>query len=59
MGTFYYYRLGWSASPNLGWHIWTYMRENRVDLPYLFLHPGLSIVTNLAHPEEIFKKIKR
>ena len=35
-----------------------YMREKRVDSPYLFLHPSFSIVASLAHPEEIFKKTK-
>ena len=35
-----------------------YMRENRVDSPYLFLHPGFSIVASLAHTEEFFKKTK-
>ena len=35
------------------------MRENRVDSPYLFLNPGFSIVTSLAHTEEFFKKTKR
>ena len=34
------------------------MRENRVDISYLFLHPSFSIVTSLAHTEEIFKKTK-
>ena len=34
------------------------MRENRVDSPYLFLHPGFSIVATLAHPKEMFKKTK-
>ena len=38
---------------------WTYMRENGVDSPYLFLHPGFSIVASLAHTEEFFKKTKR
>ena len=32
------------------------MRENGVDSPYLFLHPGFSIVTSLAHPEEMLKR---
>ena len=32
-----------------------YMRENRVDLPYWFLHLGFSIVASLAIPEEILK----
>ena len=36
-----------------------YMRENRVDSPYLFLRPEFSIVASLARPEEIFKKTKR
>ena len=36
-----------------------YMRENGADPPYLFLHPGFSIVASLAHPEEMFKKTKR
>ena len=35
------------------------MRENRVDLQYLFLHYGFSIVASLAHPEERKKKFKR
>ena len=35
------------------------MRENGVDSPYLFLHPGFSFVTSLAHTEEFFKKTKR
>ena len=35
------------------------MRENGVDLPYLFLHPGFNIVASLAHAEEFFKKTKR
>ena len=30
-----------------------------MDSPYLFLHPGFSIVANLAHPEEMLKKTKR
>ena len=34
-----------------------YMSENGVDSPYLFLHPGFSIVANLAHPE--IKKRKK
>ena len=34
------------------------MRENEVDSPYLFLHPGF-IVASLAHTEEFFKKTKR
>ena len=38
---------------------WTYLRENGVDLPYLFLHPGFSIVASLAHTEEFFKKTNR
>ena len=29
------------------------------DSPYLFLHPGFSIVASLAHIEEYFKKTKR
>ena len=35
------------------------MRENGVDSPYLFLHPGFSIFASLAHTEEFFKKTKR
>ena len=35
------------------------MREKGGDLPYLFLHPGVSIVASLAHTEEVFKKTKR
>ena len=38
---------------------WTNMRENGVDSPYLFLHPGFSFVASLAHTEEFFKKTKR
>ena len=38
---------------------WTYVRENRMDSPYLFLHPGFSIVASFAHTEEFFKKTKR
>ena len=34
------------------------MRENGVDSPYLFLHPGFSIVASLAHTEIFFKKTK-
>ena len=35
------------------------MRENGVDSPYLFLHPGFSIVPcRLAHTEIFFKKTK-
>ena len=30
-----------------------------MESPYLFLHPGFSIVANLAHTEEFFKKTKR
>ena len=36
-----------------------YMREKGVDSPYLFLHPGSSIVASLAHTEDFFKKTKR
>ena len=32
------------------------MRENGVDSPYLFLHPGFSIVASLAHTEIFLKK---
>ena len=35
------------------------MRENGVDSPYLFLHPGFSFVASLAHTKEFFKKTKR
>ena len=35
------------------------MRQNGVDSPYLFLHPGFSIDASLAHTEEFFKKTKR
>ena len=38
---------------------WTYMREKGGDSSYLFLHPGFSIVTSLAHTEDFFKKTKR
>ena len=31
---------------------WTYMRDKGVDLPYLFLHRGFSIVTSLAYPQK-------
>ena len=36
-----------------------YMRENGVDSPYLFIHPGFSFVASLAHTEEFFNKTKR
>ena len=29
---------------------WTYMRENGVNLLYLFLHHSVCIVASLAHP---------
>ena len=34
------------------------MRENGMDSPYLFLHPGFSIVASLAHTEKKFLKTK-
>ena len=34
------------------------MRENGVDSPYLFFHPGFNIVASLAHTEEFLKKTK-
>ena len=37
---------------------WTYMRQNGVDSPYLFLHPGFSIVASLAHTEEFLRKLE-
>ena len=33
------------------------MRENGVDSPYLFLHPGFSIVASLAHTEIFLRKL--
>ena len=35
---------------------WTYMRENRMDSPYLFLHWGFSIVASHEHPELMLEK---
>ena len=37
---------------------WTYMRENGVDSPYLFLHLGFSMVASLGHPELFVEKKK-
>ena len=34
------------------------MKENGVDSPYLFLHPGFSIVASLAHTKFLKKKTK-
>ena len=36
---------------------WTYMRENGVDSPYLFLHCVFSIDASPDHPEEKKKKM--
>ena len=35
---------------------WTYMRENRVDSPYLFLHWGFSMVASPEYPELMLEK---
>ena len=38
---------------------WTYMRENGVDSPCLFLHWGFSMVASLEHPELFVEKKKK